>query len=288
MDVYQSIWDQLGSFFTSGAMRIVDSETGRVVQEKREADFAGCFPDLTPAQVLEHLNCCLSMGKPLLNLIHSGNRLLLLIESPFPMQGRTALLEILVDGTDNIFFNMSEWDTERKLICELKHLHEQNITDSLTGLYNRRYIDDGLPVAIRNCITQEQPLSILFADVDFYKNVNDRYGHAAGDFVLSELAGIFAQSTRKKEDWVARYGGEEFLIFLNDCENKTAKDVAERMRIAIMDHVFLYNGQSIRITCSFGVITIDDFSVSLSTDKILDTVDKRLFQAKRLGRNVVV
>ena len=132
------------------------------------------------------------------------------------------------------------------------------------------------------------PLSVLFADLDYYKKVNDLYGHGGGDLVLREMAGILARSIRKGKDWVARYGGEEFLAFLNGCGNGKAREIAERIRVAVMRHTFHYRGQDIRITCSFGVVTIDDFSASPSPDEILDAVDRRLYQAKERGRNVVV
>jgi hypothetical protein len=234
MDVYHSVFDQFGRITTSGAMRIVDPETNRVVQEEGTAAFVGSFPALTSVQASEHLNRCLASGKPLLNLIRTDGHLFFLIEAPFQTQGKTTLLEVLMDGSDTVLSDGFLWNTERKLICELDRLRKQTIMDDLTGLYNRRYIDECLPTDIQDCVEQKQPLSILFGDIDYYKNVNDRYGHAAGDFVLSELAGIFAQNTRKAKDWIARYGGEEFLIFLKDCDNKTAKEIAERMRIGVV------------------------------------------------------
>jgi two-component system, cell cycle response regulator len=266
MDIYQSVFDQFSRFITSSAVRIVDPETGDVVQEQGAAAVFGYFPNSTPQQASDNLHRCLVMGKPLLNLINTGEQ----------------------DGTDAIFFHSSGLNKEAKLICELNRLRDQTITDDLTGLYNRRYIDECLPSDIQDCVKQRRPLSILFVDLDYYKKINDVYGHAAGDAVLSELSGILLTHTRQEKDWVARYGGEEFLILLNDCENEKAKNIAEEIRVAVMNHVFQYNGLKIHVTCSFGVITIDDFSVSHPIDKVLDTVDKRLYQAKQLGRNIVI
>lgn len=288
MDIYQSVFDQFSRFITSSAVQIIDPETGGIVQEERVDSFPGCFPVMTPQQASEHLHRCIAIGKPMLNMIHAGEHLFFLIEAPLSMQGKTALLEILADGTDAIFFHSSGPNKEAKLICELNRLRKQTITDDLTGLYNRRYIDECLPPDIQNCVKQKRPLSILFADLDYYKKINDIYGHAAGDAVLSELSGILLTHTRRKKDWVARYGGEEFLILLNDCENEKAKNMAEAIRVAVMNHVFQYNGLKIHVTCSFGVITIDDFSVPHPIDKVLDMVDKRLYQAKQLGRNIVI
>jgi two-component system, cell cycle response regulator len=137
-------------------------------------------------------------------------------------------------------------------------------------------------------MNNKKPLSIIFADLDFYKNINDEYGHTAGDYVLRGFSELLTRNVRKEKDWVARYGGEEFMIFLSDTANEGAKEIAERIRIATMNKTFDYNGRSIKITCSFGVVTIDNFSVTPSVDEILETVDKRLYQAKKLGRNIVV
>lgn len=288
MDIYHSVFNQFSRFITSSAVRIINPRNGAIVQEEGIASFPGCFPVMTPQQASEHLHRCMAIGKPIMNMIYKDEHLYLLIEAPLTIQDKTALLEILADGTDAIFFHSSGPNKEVKLICELNRLRKQTITDDLTRLYNRRYIDERLPPDIQNCVKQKRPLSILFADLDYYKKINDIYGHAAGDSVLSELSRILLTHTRQEKDWVARYGGEEFLILLNDCENEKARNIAEAIRVVVMNHVFQYNGLKIHVTCSFGVITIDDFSVPHPIDKVLDMVDKRLYQAKQLGRNIVI
>ncbi len=245
-------------------------------------------PTLTAKQIAEHVHHCLTAGAPQIYLIQARTRLLLLMEVSYTMPDGTQLLQTLVDGTDAFFWDTPEADAGTRVLSEWNRLRRQTITDDLTGLYNRRYIDDRLPVDIKNCVKQQKPLSIVFADLDYYKKINDIYGHAAGDAVLNELARILLSHIRKGNDWVARYGGEEFLILLNECENERAKNSAEALRVAVMKHIFMYHNSEIHITCSFGVITIDDFSVPHPVDKVLDTVDKRLYQAKQLGRNVVI
>ena len=288
MDILDSVCNQFGKWAASGAARILEPESGQTVQEQGNSSVSAYFPTLTAKQIAEHLHCCLTTGTPQIHLIHVDTRLMLLLEIPYNMSNDTQLLQALIDGTDAIFWDKPEADAGVRALSEWNRLRRQTITDDLTGLYNRRYIDDRLPVDIQNCVKQQKPLSIVFADLDYYKKINDIYGHAAGDAVLNELAGILLSHIRKGNDWVARYGGEEFLILLNECENERAKNSAEALRVAVMKHVFMYHSLEINITCSFGVITIDDFSVPHPVDKVLDTVDKRLYQAKQLGRNVVI
>lgn len=288
MDIFELVCVQLGKFIAFDAVRIVDPDSNRVVQEKQAASFTWRFPELTLSQTQKYLRSGLSTGKPILNFIREKNRTLLLMAAPFQLSGRTMLLETIMDMTDHIFLNDIDLNDEKGLLNEISRSQLQAVTDELTGLFNRRYIDERLPDEILSCMEKRRPLSVIFADLDFYKKVNDIYGHAAGDCVLREFAGLLTDNVRRGKDWVARYGGEEFILFLNGSGYGKAREIAERIRVSVMNHTFCHNGRAIKLTCSFGVVTVDDFSVAPSVDDILDTVDKRLYQAKKLGRNTVV
>lgn len=288
MDIFESVWTQLGKFIETDAVRIVDPDSNRVIQEKRAASFTAHFPDLPLSQTRRYLRLCASTGKPVLNFIHEKDLLFLLISAPFRISDKTMLSESLINMTGHIFLNDIDLHDVLGLLNEVKRLHLQTVTDELTGLFNRRYIDERLPSEILTCMKKKRPLSVIFADLDLYKQVNDTYGHAAGDSILRELAGILTRNVRKEKDWVARYGGEEFIILLNGSGHRKSKEIAERIRVAIMNHTFQHNEREIKITCSFGVVTIDNFSVFPTADEILDAADKRLYQAKELGRNIVV
>jgi diguanylate cyclase (GGDEF)-like protein len=287
MDVLASVLDQMDSFLVC-AVRIVDPETNRVVREKRSDSFQGRFPDLTLSQTRNYLSLCISGRQPVFHFIHKGNRILLLLAAPFQLSGKTMLSETVMDATGRIFLNGVDLNGEKGLLNRIRQTRAQAVTDELTGLYNRRYIDEHLPSEIHACMEKRHPLSVIFADLDFYKNVNDVFGHTAGDRVLREFAELLTGNIRKEKDWAARYGGEEFLIFLNNRGYQRSKEIAERIRIAVMDHTFYHDGRAIKITCSFGVLTVDDFSGCPTAEEILDAVDKRLYRAKKLGRNTVV
>ena len=131
------------------------------------------------------------------------------------------------------------------------------------------------------------PLSIIFVDLDYFKRTNDLYGHIAGDHLLREFAFELRRNIRKNTDWVARYGGDEFLLCLIDANYTKAKAVAERIRKTVMHKTFNHNGHEIQMTCSLGVYTINDFIKPLTSDIILDAIDKKLYKAKNAGRNKV-
>ncbi len=162
------------------------------------------------------------------------------------------------------------------------------LKDSLTGLYNRRYIDEHLPAALCTAYDRGEPLAIIFADVDQFKQVNDTYGHLAGDLVLQHVAELMQKTIRKTDSWVARYGGDEFVICLPGVDRAAAQRIANRLRLAIMSERFSLESGVINLTCSFGVQSVEKNDFWLSALMLLHRADEKLYQAKRAGRNVVM
>ena len=195
----------------------------------------------------------------------------------YPLTGLFTLY--IASSIYNLFYAQQQ---QRKLFDLAVH-------DGLTGLYVIRYFRELLNQATyESCITKA-PLTVIILDVDFFKKVNDTYGHAAGDMVLKEMAKILQSQTRhlrkeRERDCVARYGGEEFIILVKNCPLERAVfKVAERIRQAVQGHSFQYNGQKIPVTISLGVATLR------RTEKVPDMMvlraDKALYRAKENGRN---
>ena len=161
------------------------------------------------------------------------------------------------------------------------------LKDTVTGLYNRRYIDEYLPVAVNAACDRGQPLSVVFADVDEFKQINDHHGHIAGDLVIQHIAELFKRNIRQADSWVARYGGDEFIICLPGVDNAAATRIANRVRLLVMNERFPLESGSISLTCSFGVHTVDQSDFQLSALMLLHRADEKLYQAKRAGRNKV-
>ena len=162
---------------------------------------------------------------------------------------------------------------------------EQAITDALTGLHNRRYMERHLETLVREALRSGRNLSLLIADIDFFKQVNDTYGHDAGDEVLREFAERMRRNTRGI-DLACRLGGEEFVIIMPDTEIDRAYQVGERLRACVAADPFpLAQDLAIRVTTSVGIATLEAMDDTPHT--IFKRADQALYAAKRSGRNRV-
>lgn len=157
--------------------------------------------------------------------------------------------------------------------------------DPLTGLNNVRSFDEALNKTTQESNVKKSPFSLLVIDIDFFKQVNDTYGHAAGDAVLQQFGSTLRQ-TVGEEDIVSRNGGEEFTILLKNSSHQDALEIAEEVRSAIETHPFkATHMNTIHITASLGVSTYPE-TVS-SSDELYSKADQALYRAKREGRNMV-
>ncbi len=166
-----------------------------------------------------------------------------------------------------------------------QNLHEMAIRDTLTGLYNRRFLEDNLSTMITGIKRRNSQLGIFMCDIDYFKQVNDEYGHEAGDAILIGLASILQNSVREA-DLVVRYGGEEFLILLFECNTDDAVKVAEKIRGTVETRQFRIGSNNVRKTISVGgSIFPDDTQGFWESIKYADVA---LYQAKKRGRNQVL
>ncbi|MGE5311826.1 MAG: diguanylate cyclase [Nitrospirota bacterium] len=166
-----------------------------------------------------------------------------------------------------------------------RELHELSITDSLTGLYNRKHLMEVLTKEVTRAERYQRPLTLLMIDVDHFKLYNDTCGHLAGDEVLRNIAGIFRASSRES-DCVGRYGGEEFLIILPETLADDAGRIADRIRSRLAEQDFAAGSQTVKITISGGIATFP--GNGRSPESLLKSADAALYQAKNRGRNRVV
>lgn len=163
----------------------------------------------------------------------------------------------------------------------------QASTDALTGVNNRRALEQALQRDLRRAERANEPLSLLLIDVDHFKQVNDRYGHLVGDAVLCRLAQILTKAVRDG-DFVARYGGEEFCLILPQSTSDGALLAARRVRVAIERTKVAANGVELSVTASFGAVTFIPRAENVTTNDLLARADKALYEAKHRGRNCVV
>lgn len=173
---------------------------------------------------------------------------------------------------------------EREILLLQEQLREQSTRDSLTGLYNRRFLDDSFARELMVAERAGQPVSVIMADLDHFKLVNDLHGHLAGDEVLRVFGNLMKQFARVS-DIYCRYGGEEFLLILPGLGKEGAVARAEQLRAATAAMVVMHEGARIEITSSFGV---SSFPIDgRSSDALVAAADAALYSAKAAGRNRV-
>lgn len=169
-------------------------------------------------------------------------------------------------------------------VWEIAEVTHRARTDQLTGLANRRHFDEQLARALTETDRYGNSVSLIIADIDFFKIVNDTHGHEAGDAVLRAVAGIFREKVRTV-DVCARYGGEELAVLLPQTTLTGACELAERLRQTIESRVIGFNGKAIPVTASFGVASFPESAVS--REGLFPAADKALYRAKAEGRNRV-
>jgi diguanylate cyclase (GGDEF)-like protein len=183
---------------------------------------------------------------------------------------------------------LAEWLASQAAIAlENARLHEivqrQAITDELTSLVNRRRFLAALDAEIVRASRLGGTLSVVLADLDDFKRINDRFGHPAGDIVLLKFADLIRAHVREV-DVPGRLGGEEFAILLPETDAQGALTGAERLRRALAEHSFELEGRTVEVTASFGVA---EHTPGQSADELLRSADAALYRAKEQGKNRV-
>lgn len=166
-----------------------------------------------------------------------------------------------------------------------KMLRNMAIKDGLTRIYNKRYFTETLEKECEYNRRNQVGLCLILFDIDHFKQINDTWGHPAGDYILKTLA-AFIDNEARGYDVFARYGGEEFAFLLRGSTLAAAVVFAERVRLEIEEHVFTYDDVDLKITSSFGV-TFWDGSTPMVEAELLGAADRRLYEAKEAGRNRV-
>lgn len=164
----------------------------------------------------------------------------------------------------------------------LERVRQMAITDPLTGIYNRRHFESVVEREFKRSARYGNILSCLMADIDYFKRINDEFGHQAGDIVLKEIASLIRGSLRQDVDVLARWGGEEFVVLMPQTGLSAARQAAARILSAISAHDFGSVSPGLRITASIGIATAPPAETE---EKLIKTADAALYRAKETGRN---
>ena len=231
---------------------------------------------------------CISMraynnNNTFIKIEHDKERIILMIATPIEIDGKVFIVEMLKDITKNgdVSHKLTEnSDLMRSLV---KSINEKAVKDDLTGVYNRKYINERLPIDIMDNKISKSPISIIMTDIDFFKKVNDKYGSANGDKMLIDFSNLILKSIRNNIDWIGRYDEKKFIIVLNHTDLKNTYILAEKIRKQLENTIFKYDDNSINITASFGIYSVTDYNIELS--ELFSRVSKSLYQSKVSGKN---
>lgn len=211
-------------------------------------------------------------------------KIYLITASPIVYNGETYIIEMLKDISQymgvvavNDFGNFSTR-------IDINNINNKLFKDTLTGLYNREYFNSRLQQDINFIKDEYLKVSMTLIDIDFFKNINDTYGHIIGDKLLRDISEVLRENVKPEKEWVTRLGGEEFIIISEGIYRNEALKNAERIRQSIESTVFKYGDVLLNVTISAGVYELksDD-----SIESALVKVDEKMYEAKNSGRNLV-
>lgn len=268
---------------TSGpdAGKIIPVARGAMITFGRSPDCAVCFDDASLSR--EHARV-MWVGTDYV-VRDDGSR-----NGTFVNDKRIAKATLLEDGdtlqlgsSTKMRFALMDPSEEEAV----RRVYEAAIRDGLTGVFNRKHLEERLHAELAFAARQSSALSVIIMDVDFFKKVNDNYGHLAGDAVLKAVAGLVSSRVRP-EDIVARYGGEEFVVICRATPTPQATLLADRLRQEVQAYPVVFQDKRIAVTMSAGVAGLGDPGVKPERESLLGTADGRLYRAKEQGRNRVV
>lgn len=290
MDIIDEVKKRLSIFKNLyDVIRIIDpvrKETNIVIEGNEIQEIhKTCYASLKKKGICEN---CISMRAYINNdtyikIEYDKEKVILIIATPIEIDGKIFIAEILKDITQNgsVLHKLTEKSNSVEELISI--INEKVVKDELTGLYNKRYINERLSADINYSRISNRPLSVIMTDIDYFDKVNDKYGHIIGDKLLIDFSNLIKESIRNNSDWIGRYENEKFIIILNDTDLRNSYTITEKIRKQLENTTFKYNEINIKITASFGIYSIRDYDINIKD--LLSKVNKNLYKAKASGRN---
>lgn len=267
--------------------RLVDPEHKRVL-DYRNSSVVGtpevCYDYWGNGMICDN---CISIrayqnNRSFVKLEKNEEAVLLVTAIPIENTVRPAVLELLKNATDTMLVGSGDYNEGVLFHRFIQEINDTIVRDALTSLYNRRFVDERLPVDIVEATLKDFPLSVCFFDVDNLKSINDAYGHKAGDMAIKAVSGAILGNIRFEQDWAARYGGDEFLVCLSNTDAAHARVIAERIQEKAMQIPLAFATGRVRLTLSFGLATMRE--APLTAGELIHSADQDMYQAKRMKR----
>jgi diguanylate cyclase (GGDEF)-like protein len=222
----------------------------------------------------------------ILKIVTNGNMSYMVIAIPITIQKKKIVIELFKDIPNSLYLKDEKLRHEVKILTTTQHMKQTAVKDKLTDLYNIRYINDKLAVDLLNSSLSNEPLSVVFVDLNFFNTIYDKYGHIAGLKVLREFAKELNKHIGIGTNWAASFGDEKFMICLSNTDNEFAKIVVENIRKSIMLKKFDVGDDRIQLSCSFGVHTVNNENGYLNAYNIIKLADNKMYKAG--GRSKVI
>lgn len=272
-------------------IRLVDPANSIVLDLKEaeaEKNEFKCFHFLGLNKVCDN---CIAIrayhdNRPYIKMEYTKNEVYVIIAIPIELPDRKVVMEIIKNATTSLILDSNDSNIYSEVQELIDKMNNLAMKDSLTGIFNRRYINEKLPLEVSTVTLSRKPLSVIMADIDFFKSVNDNFGHLCGDRTLKKFAMLLSSCLSRGTDWVSRFGGEEFLICLPGASLKRATEIAEIMRKSVEKSIIECGEYNFNITASFGVSTATP-EMNATMDELIERADAKMYEAKHNGRNRV-
>lgn len=290
MDVIEQIEDRLSIFKNLyDKIRIVDPIDKKIMEHGSgtlESLSGSCFQYWSKNSFCQN---CVSMRAFLtkdtcVRLEYKEDKVFIVIASPVLIGEHTYIVEMLKDISAGCIMDKDfELHNVESFVAEM---NDKTITDEITGLYNKRYLSERLPIEMNQCMKNNQPISVVALDIDLFSNVNQLHGYKAGDKILREVAKILLAQSERYKSWTAKYGGDKFMIVLNNYNETDGYSLAEDIRKNIEKANFEWEGDIIKITVSLAVCQLRNIQTNIN--ELLHSVKDEIYAAKSQGKNTTV
>lgn len=230
---------------------------------------------------------CISMrafeeNKSYMKFERIDEKIFIVTAIPIKDSKKHIVLELLKETTDTMFLGIGDYNSGVSVKYYVDKINSLIVKDSLTKLYNRRFIFERLPSDIVSAVLKKIPISVCFVDIDDFKVLNDSFGHEYGDKVLQFIGKNIKKNLRSDMDWAARYGGDEFIICFNDTDEKKAQSIINKIKKDIEYEKIYINERHFRINISYGIKTMYD--KPLTAEEMINMADEAMYINKNIKK----
>lgn len=269
-------------------VRIIDPVEKRILEYK-DSDISttgcNCYDFWKRGKICDN---CTSIranidNKCYIKLEPRDNQIMMVTSIPVEGAKRPTVVELIKNVTNSMMVGTGDLEKEHTLFDIMGEIGSLITKDEATGLFNKKYASERLPADIVRASLESRPFSILFLDLDDFKQINDTYGHLLGDELIKRTADVLRKYEKETWNWAARYGGDEFILYLDNTGYDAACHIAEALRKDIEVLTLKSKGEYIHTTVSVGVYTFHN--EQKTAEEIIALADERMYQAKKTGKN---